>query len=45
MLQCWSHHPEERPTFRNLFDIFENWAVQTEGQYIADGPQSIQTNA
>nr|CDS25770.1 tyrosine protein kinase Fyn [Hymenolepis microstoma] len=45
MLQCWAHHPEDRPTFHNLFDIFENWTVQTEGQYIADGPQAIQTNA
>ncbi|KAL5105033.1 Tyrosine-protein kinase Fyn [Taenia crassiceps] len=40
MMQCWSARPEDRPTFHNLYDIFENWAVQTEGQYISDGAQN-----
>ncbi|VDM18199.1 unnamed protein product [Hydatigera taeniaeformis] len=40
MMQCWSARPEDRPTFHNLYDIFDNWAVQTEGQYISDGAQN-----
>lgn len=39
MLQCWAARPEDRPTFHNLFDIFDNWNVQTEVQYI-DGPNN-----
>lgn len=34
MLKCWDARPENRPTFRSLNDVFENWASHVETQYL-----------
>ncbi|KAG5444356.1 Tyrosine-protein kinase hck [Clonorchis sinensis] len=33
MLKCWDVRPENRPTFRSLYDVFDNWASHVETQY------------
>ncbi|CAH8292436.1 unnamed protein product [Schistosoma rodhaini] len=34
MRKCWDAKPENRPTFRSLYDVFENWSTHTEAQYL-----------
>lgn len=34
MLECWDARPEARPTFQHLNDVFDNWSVSTESQYL-----------
>ncbi|VEL31709.1 unnamed protein product [Protopolystoma xenopodis] len=34
MLKCWDARPSQRPTFRSLHEIFENWSTHVEGQYL-----------
>ncbi|CAH8626734.1 unnamed protein product [Schistosoma guineensis] len=34
MRKCWDARPENRPTFRSLYDVFENWSTHTEAQYL-----------
>ncbi|PAA90245.1 hypothetical protein BOX15_Mlig013558g1 [Macrostomum lignano] len=34
MLECWSANPDSRPTFAYLKDVFENYNVATEIQYV-----------
>ena len=33
MLKCWNKSPESRPTFRFLYDYFDDYFVSTEPSY------------
>ena len=31
--KCWNRQPEERPTFRHLYDFFDDFLVSVEPSY------------
>jgi hypothetical protein len=33
MLKCWNKQPDNRPTFRFLYDYFDDYFVSTEPNY------------
>ncbi|KAK0042076.1 proto-oncogene tyrosine-protein kinase LCK [Biomphalaria pfeifferi] len=34
MKKCWHQNPEDRPTFESLHDLFDNYTISTEEQYL-----------
>jgi serine/threonine protein kinase len=41
MNKCWAQKAEDRPTFQYLKEYFDNYTVNSEGNYAADQPQQL----